>query len=123
MDKINSWLGKTLRTKGNDIFRMKGVIAVKGWKEKFVFHGVHMMVPSFLDRFDIDDRRTNDRTSPYPVRGHPDRQVGQEGEEGEPAGVHRQESRQGGPLEFLQGLLRKLISRPPPPNITFRCQS
>ena len=44
MDKINSWLGKTLRTKGNDIFRMKGVIAVKGWKEKFVFHGVHMMV-------------------------------------------------------------------------------
>jgi G3E family GTPase len=44
MDKINSWLGKTLRTKGNDIFRMKGVIAVKGWKQKFVFHGVHMMV-------------------------------------------------------------------------------
>jgi G3E family GTPase len=44
MDKINSWLGKTLRTKGNDIFRMKGVIAIKGWKEKFVFHGVHMMV-------------------------------------------------------------------------------
>ena len=36
MDKINSWLGKTLRTKGNDIFRMKGVIAIKGWKEKFV---------------------------------------------------------------------------------------
>jgi hypothetical protein len=66
MDKINSWLSKTLRTKGNDIFRMKGVIAVKGWKEKFVFHGVHMMVrTTFLGCFltDVSTAYTNDRTS------------------------------------------------------------
>lgn len=60
MDKINSWLGKTLRTKGNDIFRMKGVIAVKGWKEKFVFHGVHMMFEgSQIGKWAKNEKREN----------------------------------------------------------------
>lgn len=42
VDKMNAWLGGLLREKGVDIFRMKGVIAIKGWEEKFVFQGVHM---------------------------------------------------------------------------------
>ncbi|HEY5791746.1 MAG TPA: GTP-binding protein, partial [Chthoniobacterales bacterium] len=32
------------RTKGQDIFRMKGVFAVKGTKDRVVFQGVHMLL-------------------------------------------------------------------------------
>ena len=42
--KISDWLGELLRTKGQDIFRMKGVLAVKGRAMRFVFHGVHMLM-------------------------------------------------------------------------------
>ncbi|CAE7255788.1 Cbwd1 [Symbiodinium natans] len=41
--KLNEWLGKLLKEKGNDLFRTKGVLAVQGKKEKkFVFQAVHM---------------------------------------------------------------------------------
>lgn len=40
--KLNEWIGWLLREKGADIFRTKGVLAVKGMKEKFVFQAVHM---------------------------------------------------------------------------------
>merc|ERR1712176_1435805 len=40
--KLNSWIGWILKEKGTDIFRTKGVLAVKGMKEKFVFQAVHM---------------------------------------------------------------------------------
>jgi len=43
MDKLNAWMGHILRTQGTDIFRMKGVLSVKGMPEKFVFQGVHML--------------------------------------------------------------------------------
>jgi len=40
--KLNEWLSWFLQEKGNDVFRTKGVLAVKGMKEKFVFQAVHM---------------------------------------------------------------------------------
>jgi G3E family GTPase len=40
--KLNEWIGWLLREKGEDIFRTKGVLAVQGMKEKFVFQAVHM---------------------------------------------------------------------------------
>jgi len=40
--KLDEWLGWFLREKGTDVFRTKGVLAVKGMKEKFVFQAVHM---------------------------------------------------------------------------------
>merc|ERR1712176_322722 len=40
--KLNEWIGWLLREKGADIFRTKGVLAVKGVKEKYVFQAVHM---------------------------------------------------------------------------------
>lgn len=43
-EKLNEWLGELLRTKGQDIFRMKGVFAVKGSPERVVFQGVHMIM-------------------------------------------------------------------------------
>ena len=35
--KLNEWLGWILKAKGADLFRTKGVLAVQGMKEKFVF--------------------------------------------------------------------------------------
>jgi G3E family GTPase len=48
--KISEWLGTLLRTKGQDIFRMKGVLSVKGRENRFVFQGVHMLMDGRPDR-------------------------------------------------------------------------
>ena len=48
--KLSDWLGTLLRTKGQDIFRMKGVLAVKGRDMRFVFQGVHMLMDGKPDR-------------------------------------------------------------------------
>merc|ERR1712039_530468 len=42
-EKLNEWIGWLLKEKGIDLFRSKGVLAVKGMKEKFVFQAVHMI--------------------------------------------------------------------------------
>ena len=42
--KLNKWLSELLRTKGQDIFRMKGVFAVEGNPERVIFQGVHMIL-------------------------------------------------------------------------------
>lgn len=41
--KLNIWLSNLLRTQGPDIFRMKGVLSIKGEANRFVFQGVHML--------------------------------------------------------------------------------
>ena len=38
-DLLNKWLGKFLKEKGADIFRMKGILAIENIKHKFVFQG------------------------------------------------------------------------------------
>ncbi len=43
VNKLQRWIGKLMREKGADLFRYKGVLAVKGMDEKFVFQGVHML--------------------------------------------------------------------------------
>ncbi len=43
VNKLNVWIGNLMRDKGEDLFRYKGVLAVKGMDEKFVFQGVHML--------------------------------------------------------------------------------
>lgn len=40
---LNKWVGTLLREKGVDIFRMKGVLAVKGCEQRFVYQGIHML--------------------------------------------------------------------------------
>jgi G3E family GTPase len=57
--KLSEWLGTLLRTKGQDIFRMKGVLAVKGREMRFVFQGVHMLMDGKPDRPWGDDPREN----------------------------------------------------------------
>lgn len=48
--KLNAWLGNLLQTKGTDIFRMKGVLSIKGNQNRFVFQGVHMLFDGRPDR-------------------------------------------------------------------------
>ena len=43
VNKLDRWIGELMRDKGEDLFRYKGVIAVKGMDQKFVFQGVHML--------------------------------------------------------------------------------
>jgi len=40
--KLNEWISVLLRDKGQDIFRMKGVLNIAGDTKRFVFQGVHM---------------------------------------------------------------------------------
>ena len=37
MDLVQKWIGNLLQTRGVDIFRMKGVLAIAGQECKFVF--------------------------------------------------------------------------------------
>ena len=42
-NRLKAWIGKLMREQGEDLFRYKGVLAVKGMDAKFVFQGVHML--------------------------------------------------------------------------------
>jgi G3E family GTPase len=57
--KLSDWLGTLLRTKGQDIFRMKGVLAIKGRSMRFVFQGVHMLMDGRPDREWGNEKREN----------------------------------------------------------------
>ncbi len=48
--KFNGWLSQLLQTQGQDIFRMKGILSLKGMPERFVFQGVHMLFDGKPDR-------------------------------------------------------------------------
>jgi G3E family GTPase len=48
--KLNDWISELLRTKGGDIYRMKGVLSVKGSTKRLVFQGVHMLFDAKFDR-------------------------------------------------------------------------
>ena len=51
VNKLERWLGIMLRTKAQDMFRYKGVLAVKGMDTKFVFQGVHMLFSGGFQEF------------------------------------------------------------------------
>ena len=43
VNKLERYIGKLMREDGENLFRYKGVLAVKGVDEKYVFQGVHML--------------------------------------------------------------------------------
>lgn len=58
-DKFNVWLGKLLRERGVDIFRIRGFISFAEETERFVFQGVHMLIDGQPDRpWGDEERRT-----------------------------------------------------------------
>ena len=48
--RLNKWISSLLQVKGGDIYRMKGVLAVKGSNKRLVFQGVHMLFDAKFDR-------------------------------------------------------------------------
>lgn len=58
-NKINEWFGRLLQEKGVDIFRMKGIMSIKGEENKFVFQGVHMLFDGKPDKPWGTDKRMN----------------------------------------------------------------
>jgi G3E family GTPase len=57
--RLNDWISGLLRTKGNDIYRMKGVLSVKGAAKRLVFQGIHMLFDAKFDREWEAGERTN----------------------------------------------------------------
>jgi G3E family GTPase len=57
--KLNQWLDYLLKSRGQDIFRMKGVLNIKGEDRRHVFHGVHMMFDAQAERPWGDAARSN----------------------------------------------------------------
>jgi G3E family GTPase len=47
---LNDWMSQLLATQGPDIFRMKGILNLKGEDNRFVFQGVHMVFEGTRDR-------------------------------------------------------------------------
>ena len=58
VNKLERWIGELMQTKGEDLFRYKGVLAVKGMDQKFVFQGVHMLFSGEpLEEWGVDEVR------------------------------------------------------------------
>jgi G3E family GTPase len=57
--RLNAWLGELLSTRGTDIFRSKGILALAGDDRQYVFQGVHMLFDGDEGRLwrDGEDRR------------------------------------------------------------------
>jgi G3E family GTPase len=49
-ERLNAWMSRLLRENGTDIFRMKGILNIKGEENRFVFQGVHMLFDGRADR-------------------------------------------------------------------------
>lgn len=49
LDEAQRWISNILQTKGADIYRMKGVLAIAGSEEKFVYQAVHMIFNGDFD--------------------------------------------------------------------------
>jgi G3E family GTPase len=56
---LSEWLGNMLKIKGQDIFRMKGILSFKDRPQRFVFQGVHMLLDKRADREWGTDARHN----------------------------------------------------------------
>eukprot|EP00965_Chrysotila_dentata_P224955 6194485-Pleurochrysis_carterae.AAC.2 len=58
LDMVEQWVSKILQTKGNDIFRMKGVLSISHADEKFVYQAVHMIFSgSFVEPWGAQEKR------------------------------------------------------------------
>mmetsp|Transcript_54403 Transcript_54403/g.102023 ORF Transcript_54403/g.102023 Transcript_54403/m.102023 type:complete len:548 (-) Transcript_54403:416-2059(-) len=57
-DKLDSFISWLVQTKGPDLYRSKGVLAVHGMPQKFIFHAVHMQFSGRpLDEWRADEKR------------------------------------------------------------------
>ena len=59
LDLVQDWVGTLLEEKGKDLYRMKGVLAIKFAEEKFVYQAVHMIFNGNFDeeKWQPDEKR------------------------------------------------------------------
>ncbi len=57
--RTEAWLGKLLRDQGQDLFRCKGVLSLRGDPRRHVFQGVHMLMDTSAQREWGDEPRHN----------------------------------------------------------------
>ena len=50
LDAVNDWLGDLLQERWQDMYRMKGVLAIQGFPERYVVQGVHALFEGQVDR-------------------------------------------------------------------------
>jgi len=50
LDKVNDWLGVLLNDQWQDLYRTKGVLAIEGCDDRYVFQGVHALFEGTPDR-------------------------------------------------------------------------
>lgn len=50
LDLVNDWLGMLLNDRWQDLYRMKGVLAIEGCDDRYVFQGVHALFEGMPDR-------------------------------------------------------------------------
>jgi G3E family GTPase len=48
--KMNTWLSDLLKDKGADLYRTKGIVAITGMQNRYVFQGVHMLLDGRQDQ-------------------------------------------------------------------------
>ena len=59
-ERFRTWISTTLRDKGADILRSKGVLAVEGEDRRLVFQGVHMIMDSnYGQKWRAGDKRAS----------------------------------------------------------------
>ena len=60
LDLVNDWLGLLLNDRWEDLYRMKGVLAIQGCDERYVFQGVHALFEGMPDRaWKADEKRSS----------------------------------------------------------------
>lgn len=59
LELLETWLKVLLTTRGEDIFRMKGVLSIKDHSERFIFQGVHVLFQGKFDRTWKENERRN----------------------------------------------------------------
>lgn len=50
LDKVNYFLEALMQVRGDDLYRMKGVLSMEGFDRRFVFQGVHTLFDGSPDR-------------------------------------------------------------------------
>ncbi len=50
LDRLGRWLSDLVAKRGPDLFRMKGIIQLKGEENRYVFQSVHMLLDGDFDR-------------------------------------------------------------------------
>jgi len=57
LDKLNFTMGALLQARGEDLYRMKGILAIKDLPERYVYQAVHMLFEGSPDRLWRDDEK------------------------------------------------------------------